>query len=387
MSPWSRIIRKRRSRRAAWLFPLYLVLINLFVIPIALAGLLTFPQGGVDSDMFVLALPLSAQASFFTIVAFIGGLSAATAMVIVETVALAIMVSNDLVVPFFLKRRSALVTGERDVGALLLRTRRIAIFLILVLAYLYYRSVGDAQLAAIGLLSFAAVAQLAPAFFGGLFWRQGTSRGAIAGLTVGILAWAYTLLIPSAAGSGLVSPSVLTDGPFGIWFLRPTALFGLDLPQLAHGVFWSLALNIMAYIGFSLSRAPEAIERVQADLFVPDSAPAPSFRLWRSAVTVDELTTTVARYIGEDRTRSSFESFAAAKRIDHAAGRVRPISSFCSMPSICWPRRSARRHRVSCCRCCCASATCRLVPRSGCSTTPMPRSTTTAKSCRPRSNM
>jgi Na+/proline symporter/signal transduction histidine kinase len=307
-------------RRARWLFPLYLVLINLFVVPIALAGMLTFQPGQVDSDMFVLALPLSANASFFTIAAFIGGLSAATAMVIVESVALAIMVSNDLVVPFFLKRRSQLVTGRGDVGELLLRIRRIAIFLILVLAYLYYRAVGDAQLAAIGLLSFAAVAQLAPAFFGGLFWRQGTARGAIAGLTVGILAWVYTLLLPSAAGSGLVSPSVLADGPFGIWFLRPTALFGLDLPQLAHGVFWSLALNIMAYIGFSLSRAPEAIERVQADLFVPDAAPAPSFRLWRSAVTVDELTTAVARYIGQERTRSSFESFAAAKRIDLSPG-------------------------------------------------------------------
>jgi Na+/proline symporter/signal transduction histidine kinase/CheY-like chemotaxis protein len=307
-------------KRAAWLFPLYLVLINLFVVPIALAGLLTFPSSGVDSDMFVLALPLSVNASFFTIAAFIGGLSAATAMVIVESVALAIMVSNDLVVPFFLKRRSALVTGEADVGALLLRIRRIAIFAILLLAYLYYHSVGDAQLAAIGLLSFAAAAQLAPAFFGGLFWRQGTARGAIAGMTVGILAWAYTLLIPSAAGSGLVSPSVLTDGPFGIWFLRPQALFGLDLPQLAHGVFWSLALNIIAYVGFSLSRAPEAIERVQADVFVPDSAPAPSFRLWRSVVTVDELTATVSRYIGEERTRSSFESFAAAKRIDLTAG-------------------------------------------------------------------
>jgi len=307
-------------KRARWLFPLYLVLINLFVVPIALAGLLTFPSGKVDGDMFVLALPLAAEASLFTIVAFIGGLSAATAMVIVESVALAIMVSNDLVVPFFLKRRSELVTGKGDVGNLLLSIRRIAIFLILLLAYLYYHSVGDAQLAAIGLLSFAAVAQLAPSFFGGLFWRQGTARGAIAGLTVGIAAWFYTLLLPSAAGSGLVNPSVLTEGPFGIWFLRPTALFGLDLPQLAHGVFWSLALNIIAYIGFSLSRAPEAIERVQADLFVPDAAPAPSFRLWRSAVTVDELTTAVARYIGQERTRSSFESFAAAKRIDLAPG-------------------------------------------------------------------
>ncbi len=99
-------------KRAAWLFPLYLVLINLFVVPIALAGLLTFPGGGVDSDMFVLALPLAAGSDLLTIAAFIGGLSAATAMVIVESVALAIMVSNDIVVPLVLKRREALITGR-----------------------------------------------------------------------------------------------------------------------------------------------------------------------------------------------------------------------------------------------------------------------------------
>jgi len=306
-------------KRAAWLFPLYLVLINLFVIPIALAGMLTFPKGA-DSDMFVLALPLSVDASVFTVLAFIGGLSAATAMVIVESVALAIMVSNDLVVPFFVKRRSPLVTGQSDVGALLLRVRRGAIFVILLLTYLYYRAVGDAQLAAIGLLSFAALAQLAPAFFGGLFWRKGTARGAIAGMTVGILAWAYTLFMPSAAGSGLISPSVLTDGPLGLGFLRPQALFGLDLPQLAHGVIWSLVLNVIAYVGFSLSRAPEPIERLQADVFVPDAAPAPSFRLWRAVVSVDELIATVSRYIGEERTRASFASFAGAKRIDMTPG-------------------------------------------------------------------
>ena len=265
--------------------------------------------------------------------------------------------------------------------------RRIAIFVILILAYLYYRSVGDAQLAAIGLLSFAAVAQLAPAFFGGLFWRQATARGAIAGMVVGILVWAYTLLLPNIADAGIVGPAILTDGPFGLSLLRPQALFGLDLPPLAHGVFWSLALNIIAYIGFSLGRAPAAIERMQADLFVPTSlARSPSFRLWRSSVTVDELNTTVARYIGEERTRKSFESFA--RRTASASRRMRkPISSCCGTRSICWPRRSALRHRGSCCRCFCASARSRPRPRSNCSTTPMRRSITTAKSCRPRSSM
>src|SRR6201996_5393626 len=175
-------------RRAAWLFPVYLVLINLFVVPIALAGLMAFPPGRFDGDMFVLALPLAAHSKLITLVAFVGGLSAATAMVIVESVALAIMVSNDIVMPLVLKRHARL--GEpRDPAAQLLTTRRIAIFVILFLAYVYYRSAGEAQLAAIGLLSFAAVAQLAPAFFGGLVWRRGTAFGAIAGVSGGILMW------------------------------------------------------------------------------------------------------------------------------------------------------------------------------------------------------
>ncbi len=303
-------------RRAAWLFPLYLVLINLFVVPIAIAGLLIFPKGSVDSDMFVLALPLHAGSHIFTLAAFVGGLSAATAMVIVETVALAIMASNDIVMPLVLQRRATLL-AKRDVGALLLMVRRVAIFVILVLAYMYYRSAGDAQLASIGLLSFAAVAQFAPAFFGGLIWRRGTAMGAMAGMTVGILTWLYTLLLPSFIDAGLIGSTVLNQGPLGIAWLRPQGLLGLDMPPLVHGVTWSLALNMLAYVMFSLARAPTSIERLQANLFVPSGLDpmTPSFRLWRSSVTVEELTSTVARYLGEERTRTSFESFAATRGI------------------------------------------------------------------------
>src|SRR5215468_2124392 len=307
-------------RRAAWLFPLYLVLINLFVVPIAIAGLMTFQPDKVDSDMFVLALPLNAGSHALAIVAFVGGLSAATAMVIVESVALAIMVSNDIVVPMVLKRREAYATGTGDVGSLLLSARRIALVAILLLASFCYRFAGDAQLASIGLLSFAAVAQLAPAFFGGLIWRRGTARGAIAGMSIGILVWAYTLLLPSFADAGLFDGSIFTHGPLGLSMLQPHALFGLDLPPLVHGVVWSLTLNIGAYIALSLARAPASIERLQADLFVPpDFAPiTPSFLLRRSTVTVGELTATVARYLGEERTRTSFDSFAASRHISLA---------------------------------------------------------------------
>jgi Na+/proline symporter/signal transduction histidine kinase len=305
-------------RRAVWLFPVYLVLINLFVVPIAMAGLLTFPQGAIDSDMYVLALPLIAGSDMLALAAFVGGLSAATAMVIVESVALAIMISNDIVVPLVLQRRGAATRSGEHMGAMLLKVRRVAIFAILLLGYSYYRSAGDAQLASFGLVSFAAVAQLAPAFFIGLMWRRATARGAIAGMTVGFLVWGYTLLLPSFADAGIIAGNVLSHGPWGLSYLRPQSLFGLDLPPLVHGVVCSLTLNLIAYVAFSLSRQPSSIERLQADLFVPSKlAPiSPSFRLWRSSVTIGELTTTAARYLGEERTRTCFESFASARRIN-----------------------------------------------------------------------
>ena len=308
-------------RRAAWLFPVYLVLINLFVLPIAMAGLLTFPAGKVDSDMFVLALPIAAHSELITLVAFVGGLSAATAMVIVESVALAIMVSNDIVVPLVLKRRATLAVGPSDAGAWLLMTRRIAIFVILLLAYIYYRSAGDAQLAAIGLLSFAAIAQLAPAFFGGLIWPRGTARGAIAGMTAGILVWGYTLLVPSISDAGIVSAGILDRRALG---LRHFAAAGAVRPRSAAAGPRRAAQPRRQYrllYRLVVGRRPTSIERVQADVFVPSTlapilAPmAPSFRLRRASVTVEELIATVARYLGEERTRNSFASFAASRRI------------------------------------------------------------------------
>jgi Na+/proline symporter/signal transduction histidine kinase len=301
--------------RARWLFPLYLVAINLFVIPIALAGLITFPFGAVDSDMYVLALPIEGNATLLSVAVFVGGLSAATAMVIVECVALSIMVSNDIVVPLVLQRAAVSRTGK-DFGDFLLRVRRFAIFTIMAMAYFYYRALGNTQLAAIGLLSFAAIAQLAPAFFGGLFWRRATARGAMGGMLVGGAVWIYTLFLPSFLDGSTTGLLLLQHGPFGIEALRPQALFGADLPPLLHGVLWSLSLNLLTYVGLSLARQPFSIERLQADLFVPNAiAPiAPTFRRWRTTVTVQDIQSTVAQYLGPERARNSFEAFAATHR-------------------------------------------------------------------------
>src|SRR5438270_5026178 len=299
--------------RARWLFPLYLVAINLFVIPIALAGLITFPFGALDSDMYVLALPIEGNAPLLSVAVFVGGLSAATAMVIVECVALSIMVSNDIVMPLVLQRGPQSPVAQQDLGHFLLRVRRFAIFAIMVMAYFYYRALGNAQLAAIGLLSFAAIAQLAPAFFGGLFWRRATAQGAIGGMLVGGAVWMYTLFLPSFLDSNTAGLLMLQHGPFGIEALRPQGLLGTDLPPLLHGVLWSLSLNLLTYVVLSLARQPSSIERLQADLFVPNAlAPmTPTFRRWRTSVTVQEIQSTVAQYLVPDRARHSFEAFAA----------------------------------------------------------------------------
>src|ERR1700742_1536577 len=309
--------------RARWLFPTYLVAINLFVIPIALAGLIMFPFGAVDPDMFVLALPVEGDAPLLSVAVFIGGLSAATAMVIVECVALSVMVSNDIIMPLVLQRRRESGDGRQDFGRFLLGTRRFAIFAIMAMAYFYYRALGEAQLAAIGLLSFAAIAQLAPAFFGGLFWRRATARGAMGGMLVGVAVWIYTLFLPSFLDGNTAGLMLLQHGPLGLEALRPQALFGADLPPLLHGVLWSLSLNIIAYVVLSLARQPSAIERVQGDLFAPSElAPiAPSFRRWRTTITVQDIESTVAQYIGVERARLSFEAFALTRhiRLDPAA--------------------------------------------------------------------
>src|SRR3977135_2259228 len=299
--------------RARWLFPLDLVAITLFVIPIALAGLVTFPFGAVDSDMYVLALTMEANSPLLSVGVFVGGLSAATAMVIVECVALSIMVSNDIVVPLVLQRGSESRAGK-DFGDFLLRVRRFAIFAIMVMAYFYYRALGNTQLAAIGLLSFAAIAQLAPAFFGGLLWRRATARGAMGGMLVGVAVWSYALFLPSFLDGSTAGLLLLQHGPFGIEALRPQALFGADLPPLLHGVLWSLSLNLLTYVVLSLARQSSSIERLQADLFVPHAlAPiAPTFRRWRRTVTVQDIQSTVAQYLGPDRARHSFEAFAIA---------------------------------------------------------------------------
>jgi Na+/proline symporter/signal transduction histidine kinase len=301
-------------RKAAWMFPLYLVAINIFVIPLAVAGLLLFPGNDIDRDLTVLLVPLKEQAGLIALFVLIGGLSAATAMVIVECVALSIMISNEIFMPLALRRKGATFA---NMGATILMVRRAAIVLVLLLGYAYYRAAGDAALAAIGLLAFAAIAQIGPALIGGLIWRRANARGAVAGLLTGLAVWAYTLLIPSFGKDNSWFGPIIQHGLFGLDWLNPNRLFGISAHPLVHGVLASLIANTAAFVVGSLSRVPSTLEKVQADLFIaPDDTPSSSgFRLWRAAITNDELKQTVGRYLGNERTDAAFASFSATSGI------------------------------------------------------------------------
>src|SRR5208283_296765 len=255
---------QRDIRTASWLFPAYLVLINLFVAPLAVAGLKMFPDGAINRDLTVLALPLAAGARGVALVTMIGGLSAATGMVVLDSLALAITISNDLAMPLLLRGRVRQENAaEGEIGALVLWVRRLAIIGVLALGFLYERVTGETALVSMGLLSFAAVAQIAPAFLGGLFWRRGTARGAIAGMTAGALAWFYLLLLPSIRPEQALS-EFLAHGPLAIAWLSPAALVSFAPSALVGGVVLSLMANVGAFFAFSLTRQPSALERAQA---------------------------------------------------------------------------------------------------------------------------
>jgi Na+/proline symporter/nitrogen-specific signal transduction histidine kinase len=301
-------------RKATWLFPLYLFLINIFVLPIALGGLMLFGPG-VDADTFVLTLPMAQQQEAIAVFAFVGGLSAGTGMVIVETIALSTMVCNDLVMPVLLRWKSLRLNERHDLSRLLLLIRRCAITGILVLGYIHFRAAGESYaLVATGLISFAAVAQFAPGIFCGIYWRGGTHAGAIAGLSGGFAVWAYTLLMPSFAKSGWLPASFVTAGPLGITLLKPQELFGLaGMDEISHCLFWSMLVNVGLHVGVSLLGRQSADETEQATLFVDVFRRTPALErsaFWRASASVDDLLPLIGRFLGPDRAREVFLAYA-----------------------------------------------------------------------------
>lgn len=305
---------ERHLATASWAFPLYLLLMSLFVVPIAVIGLERLPAGA-NPDMFVLTLPLAEGQGALAMLAFLGGFSSATSMVIVEAIALATMVSNHVVMPVFLRLDPARAVSG-DVRRLVLMSRRVSIVGVLALGYAYYRlSGGSAALAAIGLIAFVGVAQILPAMLGGIFWRGATRLGAVAGLSLGFAVWMYALFLPSFGAGAVFPPGLLADGPWGIGWLRPQALLGASgIDPLLHALFWSLALNAAAFVTVSLVTFPGPVERAQAAVIVNVFDPPAGPRAWtRGSAEPEALLVMAQRILGDEAAQSVFEAEARAQ--------------------------------------------------------------------------
>ncbi|NRB17143.1 MAG: sodium:solute symporter [Rhodobacteraceae bacterium] len=302
---------ERHLRTAAWAFPLYLLLMSLFVVPIAAIGLELMPAGS-NPDLFVLTLPLSQGRDGLAVLAFLGGFSSATSMVIVAAMALSTMVSNHIVMPIWLRLQGEGASVSGDVRNVVLLSRRLSIAAIMALGYFYFRFSGQgAALASIGLISFAGIAQILPALVGGLFWRGATRSGALAGLTVGFVLWVFTMLLP-ALGGGLLPTSVLSDGLFGLSWLRPQALFGIEgLDPIVHAVMWSMTLNTAAFCFVSLATFPSPMERLQGAQFVNVFEHSVGPRGWTGQVAQSEdLMVMSQRILGADEAQAFFQKEA-----------------------------------------------------------------------------
>ena len=301
---------ERHLRVASWAFPLYLFLMSLFVVPIAVVGLDLLPAGS-NPDLFVLTVPLAQGQDGLAVLSFLGGFSSATSMVIVATIALATMVSNHIVVPVWLSMQAnqqAMMSG--DVRHVILLARRLSIAGVLALGFIYYRmSGGGTALAAIGLVSFTGTVQVLPALIGGIFWSGAPRVGAAGGVLSGVVIWTWTLFLPSFGVGAVISQSVMDIGPWGITWLRPQALFGIDgLDPLVHGILWSMVLNTGMFILGSLMSFPAPLERLQGAQFVnvfERSAAAPAWT--RAAAGAEDLLVMSQRILGGREAQMIFE--------------------------------------------------------------------------------
>lgn len=286
-------------KKAMWLFPLYLLLINLFAPAIAWGGLLLNTPG--DPDMFIVNIPIINGHDLLALFIFIGGTSAATAMVLVSSVAVGTMMLNGLEMPHLVRW----IGKGRDLPSLLLNMKRVNILIVLALGYLYSIAVEYQSLVDIGLVSFVAASQLAPAAIGGLYWKKASREGAIVGLASGFLLWIYTAMIPTLVKAGWLSEGILTNGPFGIALLRPTSLLGMDLDIWTHTVFWTLLINCSLFVLVSLMSRPNpeetALSHSFVDVYKEHVKPMVAERRMIRTGTVDELESTLAKYIGAEK--------------------------------------------------------------------------------------
>ncbi|MCB0584524.1 MAG: GHKL domain-containing protein, partial [Phaeodactylibacter sp.] len=306
---------------------LYLLLINIFVLPIAIAGIDQFPGGAYEPDSFVLSLPLSQGKDILALFVGLGGFSAATSMVIVAVIALSIMIGNNLVLPLVLRTQTFKGAQYSNMSNRLLGIRRISIVVVLLLAYGYFKAVGEQySLVSVGLISFTAIAQFAPVVLGGIFWKRATKAGALCGMLAGFGVWAYTLPLPTMVETGVIPIHFMENGPFGIGWLKPYALFGLDgTSHISQAAFWSLLFNCGIYFFVSLYTSQSPLEISQADLFVDIykyRKGSTDYDVMRRQAKVQDIRILLNRFLGEPRGNLLLNAYENNQRIDLSRQQV-----------------------------------------------------------------
>jgi Na+/proline symporter/nitrogen-specific signal transduction histidine kinase len=299
-------------RQASWLFPLYLFLICIFVLPIAIGGLLILPATS-EPDMFVLSLPMHFDQGWLALLVYIGGFSAAASMVVVSVISLSITVSNNLLMPLLLKTRTATVDGYALLSERLLYIRRVVIVVIMFLAFGFYKSVSNSfPLVSIGLISFTAILQLAPAIIGGLFWSRANAKGATIGLLAGFFIWFVCLPLPTLSEAGILSQSIIDNGYLGISLLKPYALFGLEnVDSISNACIWSMIFNVGLFVAVSLMTTQEVDELAQADIYIniEKYSTIPDIEVLKKEASVQKLKQLLVRYLGANKVRSHLKDF------------------------------------------------------------------------------
>ena len=313
-------VNENHLKKAIWVFPLYLLLITFFILPIAFGGTLLLGKSGINADTYVLALPLQYRAKFLSLFTFIGGFSAATSMIIVETIAISTMMSNNIATPILLAAQKFKPRGDGQLTRSILYIRRFSILLIITLAFLYDKLVAQHYtLVSIGMISFAAVAQFAPAVFGGIYWKHASQKGAMTGICVGFAIWFFTAVIPSMAGSGFVNISIVNDGLFGLSLLKPLSLFGMQgMDSITHCFFWSMFFNIVAFITVSINSKRSPLEIYHAEIFVDIfrySSIVENNTLWKGTAYLPDLNSLLSNFLGKERSEKIMTTYAIKNNI------------------------------------------------------------------------
>ena len=302
---------EQHIKKAMWRFPAYMFLINIFVLPIALGGLIMNGGDTSQADYFVLTLPLTAGHPWLALLVFVGGLSASAGMVMVSSVTISTMILNHLVMPVILKMN----IHVQDFSGILINLKRLGILGVVFLGYFYFKVIGDSYaLVNIGLISFTAATQFAPAIIGGLYWKRANHKAAMAGIGAGFILWAYTLLIPSFVRSGWLSSDILQNGVYGISLLKPLELFGLrGFDIYTHSLFWSMLFNLAAFLTVSFFTRQTESESVQAEKFVnvfaEQALPSGKLKRISKAPTVLEFVELMSKFIGEKQAQSAISEY------------------------------------------------------------------------------